>query len=268
MAIFDAFNIRLPGEKGGRRPVSRAEAEDYSASLGLRPGGPGWGDAIRDYVRNGPVGSAHGALASPPVRPFLTQSANQVGPFRPGAPPEFGLKSAFPADLPLRNEPLAPRPDDLGMPPAVTVARRSLPLRSSPAPRRRATPAQAPTALKRHRPPQWPDEHRLAVYSLTLPPSEWDKGRGDGSFASRVQESREQMLDHLGLHEGSKPAPARTSIHANGLSDTLAEPKPRGMMRETRWVALRSARSNSCREHSLKIIERRFPPQRKPGRRS
>lgn len=39
----------------GRRSAIRPGAEEYAFSLGLTPGGPGWGDAIRDYVLNGAV---------------------------------------------------------------------------------------------------------------------------------------------------------------------------------------------------------------------
>lgn len=85
MAIFDAFNIRLPGGSGTRRPVSRAEAEDYAASLGLRPGGPGWGDAIRGFVLNarGAPAEPHPSEASLPPSNMLASSRHQPTASRP-----------------------------------------------------------------------------------------------------------------------------------------------------------------------------------------
>ena len=48
MGILDEVYRRRPIR--GQRGRLRANAEDYAASLGLAPGGPGWGDAIRGYV--------------------------------------------------------------------------------------------------------------------------------------------------------------------------------------------------------------------------
>jgi hypothetical protein len=54
MGIFDELNFSMPGARNVRPSGVRAKAEDYAASLGLQRGGPGWGDAIRDFVMNGP----------------------------------------------------------------------------------------------------------------------------------------------------------------------------------------------------------------------
>ena len=50
MAIFEQERLRFPGASP---PTGlRAEAEAYAASLGQVRGTPGWGDAVRGYVRN------------------------------------------------------------------------------------------------------------------------------------------------------------------------------------------------------------------------
>ncbi|HEY5723151.1 MAG TPA: hypothetical protein VIT45_12590 [Allosphingosinicella sp.] len=55
MTFFDGNSARMRHPGRGRFAVSRGEAEAFAASLGLTPGGPGWGDAIRDFVVNGPA---------------------------------------------------------------------------------------------------------------------------------------------------------------------------------------------------------------------
>ena len=51
MGIFDELN--LPDARRLRPTGLRAEAEDYAANIGLHPGDPGWGDAIRNFVLKG-----------------------------------------------------------------------------------------------------------------------------------------------------------------------------------------------------------------------
>jgi hypothetical protein len=58
----------VPRRTGAIRPG----AEEYAFSLGLAPGGPGWGDAIRDYVLNGArhfAGEAMPERMSPAIAP-------------------------------------------------------------------------------------------------------------------------------------------------------------------------------------------------------
>ena len=60
----------VPRRTGAIRPG----AEEFAFSLGLKPGGPGWGDAIRDYVLNG----ARRADDAEPT-PFSTSDSGEVG---------------------------------------------------------------------------------------------------------------------------------------------------------------------------------------------
>lgn len=77
MDIFNFGSFRVPGTARGRTAVSRGEAEAHAASLGLIPGGPGWGDAIRDYILNGGRNLAEEA---PPLEPRFADARIEDDP--------------------------------------------------------------------------------------------------------------------------------------------------------------------------------------------
>jgi hypothetical protein len=93
----------LPGASG-----LRAEAEAYAASHGLRRGTPGWGDAIRDYVRQ--IRSA--------VAEAATEAARRGAPSRrrPLPPPRISERDRQAAQslLPPSQRDLPPRDISLG----------------------------------------------------------------------------------------------------------------------------------------------------------
>lgn len=99
MTFFDGNSARMRHPGRGRFAVSRGEAEAFAASLGLTPGGPSWGDAIRDFVVNGPGARDGSGIA------MLAAEGEEAPPLRHGP---MGLgPSAIPA---------APPPDRRGPP--------------------------------------------------------------------------------------------------------------------------------------------------------
>jgi hypothetical protein len=101
MSLFDGNAFPMSG-RVRRRGVSRGEAEAHAASLGLTPGGPGWGDAIRAFVLNG-TGTADAAAAD------LLAAGGDGGPvYRRG--PGGGGESSFPAAPPSDHRAPAVRP--------------------------------------------------------------------------------------------------------------------------------------------------------------
>lgn len=68
MRMFNLDGVRMAGSSSHRPVLARGKAEAYARSLGLAPGGPGWGDAIRDYILNGDYITEESAPPEPPSR--------------------------------------------------------------------------------------------------------------------------------------------------------------------------------------------------------
>jgi hypothetical protein len=108
MGIFDDNSVHMPGSSRGRATGLRADAESYAASLGLTPGGPGWGDAIRDFILNGPASDGdpdETLLAASEGGPVFRRgpAGNGSAAGRP-APPRRRRASPAPPQLPQLSE--------------------------------------------------------------------------------------------------------------------------------------------------------------------
>jgi hypothetical protein len=89
MAIFDDRSIRMAGSRRGRSVGLRADAEAYAASLGLSPGAPGWGDAIRDYALS--LSQGGGLVASEGADLYVAR-AGRARPIHSVSPPGQGIE--------------------------------------------------------------------------------------------------------------------------------------------------------------------------------
>jgi hypothetical protein len=94
MAIFESF--AAPGGIAAPRSTGiRAAAEDYAFSLGLAPGGQGWGDAVREFVLSGPraldefQGDEMAFQEGGPVNRRGPPSSGRARPQRQAAPPQL-----------------------------------------------------------------------------------------------------------------------------------------------------------------------------------
>jgi hypothetical protein len=89
MSIFDRLSA-AGGIVPQRTSAVRPGAEEYAFSLGLTPGGPGWGDAVRAYVLSGAGAESGGtgtSYASGRQAPPMLSAGSSSGPL--GASPLY-----------------------------------------------------------------------------------------------------------------------------------------------------------------------------------